>query len=146
LGRSQGGVSTQIHVRAAGRGKPLALLSTAGQRHEQTVFVPLRATGAVKRVGRGRPRIRPTRVGGAKGSSSTTLRRYWRWRGIGVLIPRRTDERHRGPFDRSAYRQRTVAERLVNRGKQVRRIATRYETRGVVYQGLRTLAAILLWL
>jgi transposase len=69
-----------------------------------------------------------------------------RRRGIGVVIPRRKDERHRGPFDRTAYRQRNVAERLVNRLKQFRRLATRYEKRGVSYRGMLTLAAILLWL
>ena len=146
LGRSQGGFSTKIHLRAEGRGKPLVILITAGQRHEQTVFAPLMETGAVKRTGRGRPRIRPKRVVGDKGSSSTHMRRYLRKRGIGGVMPRRRDERRRGPFDRTAYRQRPVAERLVNRLKQFRRIATRYEKRGVYYRGMLTLAAIMLWL
>src|SRR5919204_4471838 len=122
LGRSQGGFSTKIHLRAEGKGKPLTILVTAGQRNEQTVFVPLMETGAVKRVGRGRPRIRPKRVVGDKGYSSTTIRRYLRRRGIGVVIPRRKDERRRGPFDRAAYRQRNVVERLLARVKQFRRV------------------------
>jgi transposase len=146
LGRSQGGFSTKIHLRAEGTGKPMAILITAGQRNEQTVFAPLMETGAVKRAGRGRPRIRPKRVVGDKGYSSTHIRHYLRKRGIGVVIPRRRDERRRGPFDRAAYRQRNVAERLVNRLKQFRRIATRYEKRAVNYLGMLTLAAIMLWL
>jgi transposase len=146
LGRSQGGFSTKIHLRAEGTGKPMALLITAGQRHEQTVFEPLMETGAVKRAGRGRPRIRPQRVVGDKGYSSKHIRQYLRRRGIGIVIPRRADERQRGPFDRAAYRQRNVAERLVNRLKQFRRIATRYEQCAVNYLGMLTLAAILLWL
>ena len=124
----------------------MTILITAGQRNEQTVFVPLMETGAVKRVGRGRPRIRPKRVVGDKGYSSTTIRRYLRRRGIGVVIPRRSNERRWGRFDKTAYRQRNVAERLVNRLKQFRRIATRYEKRGGYYLGMLTLAAILLWL
>ena len=146
LGRSQGGFSTKIHLRAEGTGKPMTIVITAGQQNEQTVFAPLLETGAVKRVGRGRPRIRPQRVVGDKGYSSTTIRRYLRRRGIGVVIPRRSNERRRGRFDKTAYRQRNVAERLVNRLKQFRRIATRYEKRGVYYRGMLTLAAILLWL
>jgi transposase len=146
LGRSQGGFSTKIHLRAEGKGKPMTILITAGQRHEQTVFAPLMETGAVKRAGRGRPRIRPKRVVGDKGYSSTTIRHYLRRRGIGAVIPRRSNERRRGRFDKTAYRQRQVAERLVNRLKQFRRIATRYEKRGVYYRGMLTLAAILLWL
>jgi hypothetical protein len=55
LGRSKGGFSTKIHLRAEGGGKPIALLITAGQRHEQTVFKTLMETGAVKRVGQGNP-------------------------------------------------------------------------------------------
>jgi transposase len=146
LGRSQGGFSTKIHLRAEGTGKPMAILITAGQRHEQTVFEALMETGAVKRAGRGRPRIRPKRVVGDKGDSSTTIRGYLRRRGIGVVIPRRSNERRRGRFDKTAYRQRNVAERLVNRLKQFRRIATRYEKRAVNYLGMLTLAAIMRWL
>jgi transposase len=103
-------------------------------------------TGAIKRVGRGRPRLRPKRVVGDKGYSSQHIRHYLRRRGIGVVIPRRKDERRRGPFDHAAYRQRNVAEWLVNRLKQFRRIATRYEKRAVNYRGMLTLAAIMLWL
>src|SRR5207249_4475204 len=67
LGRSRGGFSTKVHVRAERRGKPLVFVLTAGQRHEQTGFVPLMEGGAVKRPGRGRPRVRPQRVSGDKG-------------------------------------------------------------------------------
>ncbi len=49
IGRSQGGFSTKIHLRAEGCGKPIAFLLTAGQRHEQTEFEALMETGAVKR-------------------------------------------------------------------------------------------------
>src|SRR5207302_332784 len=41
LGRSQGGFRTKIHLRVEGTGKPMVILITAGQRHEQTVFAPL---------------------------------------------------------------------------------------------------------
>ena len=37
-------------------------------------------------------------------------------------------------------------ERLINRLKQFRRVATRYEKRGVHYHGMLLLAAIKLWL
>jgi hypothetical protein len=91
LGHSQGGVSIKIHLRAEGKGKPLTILITAGQQHEQTVFEALMEQGAVKRPGRG-PRIRPKRVVGDKEYSSTHMRRYLRKRGIGVVIPHRKDE------------------------------------------------------
>ena len=146
LGRSRGGFSTKLHVRAEGRGKPLVLLITAGQRHEQTAFEPLMTQGAVKRRGAGRPRLRPRRVVGDKGYSSKRIRSYLRQRGSGVVIPRRKDERRRGRFDKAAYRQRNVVERLIARLKQFRRVATRYEKRAANYRGMLTLAAIMLWL
>ena len=48
--------------------------------------------------------------------------------------------------DREAYRQRNRIERLINRLKQFRRIATRYEKRGTNYLAMVMLGMILLWL
>jgi transposase len=123
----------------------MVLLLTAGQRHEQVMFESLMEAGAVKRPGHGRPRIRPDRVAGDKGYSSRKIRRYLRRRGIGVVIARQKRER-RVRFDKAAYRQRNIVERLVNRLKQFRRIATRYEKRAVNYLAMLTIAAIMLWL
>jgi transposase len=101
--------------------------------------------GAVKRAGRGRPRIRPDRVVGDKGYSSEKVRTYLRGRGIGMVIARQENERRVGRFDKAAYRQRNVVERLINRLKQFRRVATRYEKRAANYQAMLTIAAIVLW-
>jgi transposase len=101
--------------------------------------------GTVKRVGRGRPRLRPDRVVGDKGYSSRKIRHYLHRRGIGVVIPRQKRER-RTRFDKIAYRERNLVERLVNRLKGFRRIATRYEKRGVHYLAMLTIAAVVLWL
>ncbi|HLW00074.1 MAG TPA: IS5 family transposase [Ktedonobacterales bacterium] len=146
LGWSRGGFSTKLHLRAEGQGKPMVLLLTAGQRHEQTVFEPLLEAGQVKRRGRGRPRQRPHRVVGDKGYSSRRSRQYLRRRGIRVVIPHKRNERWRGRFDRAAYRERNRVERLINRLKQFRRVATRYEKRAVNYLAMVVIAAILLWL
>jgi transposase len=74
LGRSQGGFSTKVHLRIEGHGKPLTIVLTPGEQHETTVFEQLMEQGAVKRPGRGRPRLRPKRVVGDKGYSSRTIR------------------------------------------------------------------------
>ena len=102
---------------------------TGGERHEQPVLPLLMERGAVKRRGRGRPRIRPNRVAGDKGYSSPTVRRYLKGRGIGAVIPTKANEVPDPAFDRAAYRERNVIERTINRLKQWRRIATRYEKR-----------------
>jgi transposase len=146
LGRSRGGFSTKLHLRAEGAGRPMVLLVTAGQRHEQTAFRPLMEQGAVRRRGRGRPRVRPERVVADKGYAGRPIRNYCRRRGIRAVIPRKRDERPQRCFDRAAYRERNRVERLVNRLKQFRRIATRYEKRAANYLAMLTLAAITLWL
>jgi len=119
---------------------------TSGERHEQLMLPALMERGAVKRQGRGRPRVRPNRVAGDKGYSSPTVRRYLKERRIEVVIPTKTDEAPDSAFDRKAYRERNVVERTINRLKQCRRIATRYEKRAGTYVAMLTVAAILLWL
>lgn len=101
--------------------------------------------GQGARPGRGRPRIRPERVVADKGYSSNQIRSYLRRRGIGAVIARKDNEHRVGHFDKEAYRQRNVVERLINRLKQFRRVATRYEKRGENYRSMLTLAAIVLW-
>jgi transposase len=124
----------------------MVLLVSAGQRHELTQFEPLMERGAVKRPGRGRPRVRPRRVAGDKGYSYPRVRHYLRRRGIGAVIPTRSNQPRVRSFDRVAYRQRNRVERLIGRLKQYRRVATRYEKRAANYLAMLTLAAILLWL
>jgi transposase len=120
---------------------------TAGQRQEATQVPALLERGAVARPGRGRPRMRPDRAAGDKGYTGHPIRTYLRQRGIGAVIPRRKDESRQGTrFDRAAYRERNRVERLINRLKQHRAIATRYEKLAVTYHALLTIACILLWL
>ncbi|HYD30821.1 MAG TPA: transposase, partial [Azospirillaceae bacterium] len=65
---------------------------------------------------------------------------------ITPVIPTKSNERPDPAFDRAAYRERNRVERLINKLKQFRRIATRYEKRAVNYLAMITIAAILLWL
>jgi len=67
VGRSQGGCSTKVHLRVDRQGTIMTFVVTAGQRHEQTAFSRLMERGAIKRPGRGRPRVRPQRVAADKG-------------------------------------------------------------------------------
>src|SRR4051794_29111021 len=127
LGRSQGGFSTKLHLRAEGNGRPITAVLTGGERHEQIALEALLDTGAVRRPGRGRPRLRPRRVAGDKGYSSPTARGRLRRRGIVPVVPTKSNEPPRPSFDREVYRRRNLVERLINKLKHFRRVATRYE-------------------
>jgi transposase len=146
LGRSQGGFSTKLHLRAEGHGRPVTAVLTGGERHEQVALEALLDRGAIRRPGRGRPRLRPRRAAGDKGYSSPTARGRLRRRHIRAVIPSKSNQRRQPNFDRAAYRRRNRVERLINRLKQFRRIATRYEKRGVNYLAMLTIGMILLWL
>lgn len=124
----------------------MTLVLTPGQRHEATVFAQLLEQGAVRRPGRGRPRVRPHRIVGDKGYTGRRHRAYCRRRGIRYTIPKLSTERRTGPFDRAAYRLRNRVERLINRCKQFRSLATRYDKRAVHYRALWVIAATILWL
>jgi transposase len=124
----------------------MVFVLTVGERHEQPILRVLMERGAVKRAGRGRPRIRPDRIAGDKGYSSPKIRQYLKARKIDVVIPTKANQSLDPAFDGSAYRERNVIERLINRFKQWRRIATRYEKRAANYLAMITLAAIVLWL
>ena len=119
---------------------------TGGERHEQIALEDVLDRGAIPRSGRGRPRLRPRRLAGDKGYSSPTARRRLRQRRIRPVIPSKSNQRRQPHFDRAAYRLRNRVERLINRLKQFRRIATRYEKRAANYLAMLTIGMILLWI
>jgi len=103
--------------------------------------------GAVKRPRHGRPRLRPKRVAGDRGSTGRPVRQALRRRRIGAVIPRQRRESRRGTrFDRVAYRERSQVERCINRFKPYRAIATRYEKLEETFHALLTIAAMLRWI
>lgn len=49
-------------------------------------------------------------------------------------------------FDKTVYARRNVVERCINRLKQWRGLATRYEKRAVNYRAMVVIASIVIWL
>jgi transposase len=104
--------------------------------------------------GRGRPRTRPNRVIADKGYSYPRCRRWLRQRQIPHTIPERRDQRMQRAtrpgrpltFDRLVYARRNVVERCINRLKQWRGLATRYEKRAANYRAMIVIASIVIWL
>ena len=62
------------------------------------------------------------------------------------MIPSKSNQRRQPHFDRTAYRRRNLVERLINRLKQFRRIATRFDRRAAHFLGFLQIAAALLWM
>ena len=129
-----------------GRGLPLAIEATPGQRHESTQFETLMDAVRIPQP-LGRPRSRPKRVAGDKAYSIDRIRAWLRRHAIGAVIPQRSDQaaRHRGrplAFDREAYRRRSIIECCVGWLKECRRIATRYEKLAVNFLAMAKVAII----
>lgn len=150
LGRSRGGLTTKIHLAADGHCRPLAFVITPGQAGDAPAFTQVMAHLRVPRP-TGRPRTTPDAVLADKAYSSRAIRTHFRRRGIRAVIPQPADQvahrKRRGThggrppaFDRDAYKQRNTVERCINKLKQWRGPATRYDKTATIY-----LAAIFIW-
>lgn len=102
--------------------------------------------GKVNPPGPGRPKHRCRYFVGDKAYSAQVIRQALRQMGTTPVIPRRRCEKRQQHFNRGLYRERNRVERLINRLKQFRRIATRYEKQANNYLAMLTIAAVLLWL
>lgn len=66
--------------------------------------------------------------------------------GIEAVIPAKSNRRNPAPHDREKYRWRNLIERLFNKLKNWRRIATRYDKTRESYLGFVALASVKLWI
>ncbi len=157
LGRSRGGLTSKIHLLADPGCRPLARITSAGQRGDSLAFGPLMSQLAIARPGGGWPRTRPGRILGDKAYSSAAIRAHLRRRGIKATIPEPSDQirrrQQRGrtggrppAFDPIAYRDRNTVERAISQLRQHRAVATRYDKRDFVWRGTIDVATIKIWL
>ncbi|MBB6347977.1 transposase [Nonomuraea muscovyensis] len=139
------------------RCRPISRILTPGQHADCPKFIPLLKSIRIPRRGPGRPRNRPARAMADKAYSSRANRRYLRKRNIKAVIPMKKDQAAnrtrlgskggRPPvFDREAYKERNTVERCVNKLRQHRAVATRYDKRQRIYQGTIDVASIRIWL
>ena len=156
LGRSRGGLTSKVHLSAERRCRPLSFVLTPGQAGDSPQFV--RVVDKIKVRGkRGRPRTRPDAVAGDKAYSSRRNRSYLRKRNIRAVIPEKVDQaanrKKKGSrggrpvsHDAELYKDRNTVERCINRLRNWRGIATRYDKTPESYLAGLHLCGTMLWL
>ncbi|MFC9078207.1 transposase, partial [Streptomyces sp. NPDC057062] len=134
-----------------------SLVITGGQRADCTQFEVVLEKIRVPRHGRGRPRKKPDSLTADKAYSNGPCREYLRRRGIRHTIPEKADSQAarlrkgsrggRPPgFEEDRYKKRNTVERAINKLKQSRAVATRYDKRGYAFLGTVTVATAIIWL
>jgi putative transposase len=63
-----------------------------------------------------------------------------------IVIPPKRNRKVQRPYDVDLYKERNLIERLFNKLKQFRRVATRYDKLLINFMGFVKLAAIQIWL
>ncbi len=134
----------------------MALLLTAGQAADSPQFIPVPAQVRV-RGSVGRPCARPDAVAADKAYSSRGNRAHLRKRGIRAVVPEKKDQatnrKKRGSrggrpvtYDAELYKERNTVERLINKLKAWRGIATRYDKTPESYLAGLHLRASMIWI
>ena len=83
---------------------------------------------------------------GDKGYDSDAIREELAKAEVEAVIPAKSNRKSPAPHDREKYRWRNLVERLFNKLKNWRRVATRYDKTKESYLGFVAIASIKLWI
>jgi len=129
-------LSSKIHILCDSQGHPLHAHLTPGQAHESAVFDDLlvgadeQLTDAV---------AWPVAMAGDKAYRAEWIDEYLLDLEITPVIPSKENEDRDArpvPFDREAYHNRNIVERLIGWLKEFRRIFSRYEKTAKNFSGM----------
>jgi putative transposase len=135
LGRSRGGFSTKIHAACDSHGNPLRFILTPGQASDHTQAHALLEDFEVEEA-----------VLADKGYDSDALVKTITETGADCVIPPTRNRTMQREYDTHLYKERNQVERLFNKLKNFRRVATRYDKLDIAFMSFIHLAAIYLWL
>ena len=116
MGRSRGGLTTKIHALVDAQGRPILLKLTAGQAHDGRSAEDMLAS-----VGPGQTLLAD------RAYDSDALRADLAARGAVANIKPMPNRKNIPAFDRELYKLRNRVERFLNKLKQFRAVATRYD-------------------
>jgi transposase len=134
LGRSRGGFGTKVQIAVDALGNPVRLILTGGQAAEVTQGEALIADIEVEHVIADRGYDSDKLIGAIEAVGAV------------AVIPPRSNRKQEREYDRHLYKDRNLVERFINRVKQCRRIATRYEKTARNYLAFWHLASIMVLL
>jgi transposase len=117
-----------------GRGRPLRVILTPGQRGDVTQAAALLAG------------LTPKRVLADKAYDANALRQLIAGLNAEAVIPCNPTRKVPIPYDFEAYKARNLIERCFNKLKHFRRIATRYDRRAAHFLSFIYLACAILWM
>ena len=124
-------MTSKVHARADGQGRPLGFVLTGGEASDTQAVDELVAM----------PVANPKRMLADKGYDGDDVRSSLLTKGILLVIPPRTNRKEPAACDVHAYRDRNRIERMFNKLKQSRRIATRYDKTALSFLSFLTIAA-----
>ena len=134
LGRSRGGFSSKIHACSDALGNPHRFILTPGQDSDHG-----QAQGLIGDD-------EPGAVVADKGYDSKPFADFIEQRNAEVVIPSRKNAKAPRKIDENLYKDRNKVERLFNRMKHYRRIATRYDKTSSSYLSFIYFAATMILL
>lgn len=139
-------MTCKIHVLCDGAGHPLHFELTAGQTHEAAAFDTV-MVGVDEHLldTDGAPIAWPVALAGDKGYRADWIDAYLLDLDITPVIPSKANEdRAARPvkFDKRAYRDRNIVERLIGWLKECRRVFSRFEKTAKNFAGMIRLAFI----
>ena len=134
IGRSRGGFGTKLHIAVDGLGNPVEFILTGGQEADITQGVPLIKDHEVQVVI------------ADKGYDGEKFIKSIKSKGAEAVIPPKKNRVIQRDYDKHFYKERNLVERLINRIKQYRRVATRYEKTTRNCLGFIRVAAIMVLL
>lgn len=139
-------MTCKIHILCDRHGHPLHFHLTAGQAHEASVFDTLMVAADAHLIDEeGEPIAWPVALAGDKGYRADWIDEYLLDLDIKPVIPsKRNQDRDGRPveFDKQAYRDRNIIERLIGWLKECRRVFSRFEKTAKNFGGMIRMAFI----